>query len=113
MTVKATREYVMRGWGEGTKRLALALGALLWLAGCYTGAPVLEADYGRSVTNNMAQMVVNPRAGQEPTPVAGLDPKAAVNLQEKYDKSFKKEEGAAPTISITTGGGGGGGGGAK
>ena len=101
----------MRRRGTGTKRLALALGALLFLAGCYTGAPILEADYGRSVTNNMVQMVVNPRAGQDTTPIVGLDPKAGANLQEKYDKSFKKEEAAAPTVSITTAGGGGGGGG--
>jgi type IV pilus biogenesis protein CpaD/CtpE len=91
----------------GRTRLALALGALLWAGGCGYARPyALEADYGRSVTNNMAQMVANPRAGQDPTPTVGLDPKAAANLQDKYDKSFKKEEAAAPTISITTSGGG-------
>jgi hypothetical protein len=90
-------------WGAHSQRLALALGALLWLTGC--GATALEQDYGRSVTNNLAQQVVNPRAGLDPTPAVGLDPKAGVNLQDKYDKSFKKEEQPALPVTITTGGG--------
>ncbi len=104
----------MRGWKTGSAWLVPALGALLFISGCsygYSRPATLEADYGRSVTNNMVQMVVNPQAGQEASPAVGLDPKAGVNLQEKYDKSFKREEAAAPSISITTGGGGGGGGG--
>jgi hypothetical protein len=96
---------IIGGPGPGPRRLALALGALLWLTGCYSGASALEQDYGRSVTNNLAQQVVNPRAGLNPTPAVGLDPKAGVNLQEKYDKSFKKEEQAALPVTITTGGG--------
>ena len=95
----------MRGWQAGTIRLALALGALLWLAGCYTGAPIAEADYGRSVTNNVAQQVVNPRASQDLTPAVGLAPKTEQNVLDKYDKSFKAEEKKGQELfKMTTGG---------
>jgi hypothetical protein len=69
----------------------LALGvALLGLAGCYPPS-ALDLDYGNSVRNNIAQQVVNPRAGFEPKPAVGLPPKAAFNEMDRYDESFKKE----------------------
>ena len=71
-------------------RLALGV-ALLGLAGCYPPS-ALEMDYGNSVRNNIAQQVVNPKAGFNPKPAVGLPPQAAANEQEKYDKSFKAEE---------------------
>ena len=72
------------------RRLALGV-ALLGLAGCYPPS-ALEMDYGNAVRNNIAQQVVNPRAGFNPKPAVGLSPQAAYNEQEKYDKSFKAEE---------------------
>ncbi len=70
----------------------LALGvALLGLAGCYPPS-ALEMDYGNSVRSNIAQQVVNARAGFDPKPAVGLSPQAAAGVQEKYDKSFKPEE---------------------
>ena len=76
----------------------LALGvALLGLAGCYPPS-ALEMDYGNSVRNNIAQQVVNPRAGFNPKPVVGLSPRAAEGEMRRYDASFappektKKEE---------------------
>jgi len=70
-------------------RLALGV-ALLGLAGCYPPS-ALEMDYGNSVRNNIAQQVVNPRAGFNPKPALGLPPKAAAGEMEKYDKSFTPE----------------------
>jgi len=72
------------------RRLALGL-ALLGLAGCYPPS-ALEMDYGNSVRNNVAQQVVNPKAGFDPKPAVGLPPQAAAGEQEKYDKSFKAED---------------------
>ena len=69
-------------------RLALGL-ALLGLAGCYPPS-ALEMDYGNSVRNNVAQQVVNPRAGFNPNPAVGLPPQAAAREMERYDKTFKK-----------------------
>lgn len=71
-------------------RLSVGL-ALLWLWGCYPPS-ALELDYGNSVRNNIAQQVVNPRAGDEPAPAVGLNPQAAANELDKYNKSFKTEE---------------------
>ena len=48
-------------------------------------------DYGNSVRNNIAQQVVNPRAGYDPKPAVGLSPQAAHNTMDRYDESFKKE----------------------
>jgi len=74
---------------QALRRLALGL-ALLGLAGCYPPS-ALETDYGNSVRNNIAQQVVNPRAGYNPKPAVGLPPQAAANEMERYDKSFKEE----------------------
>jgi hypothetical protein len=80
--------------------LALCLGAgLVW--GC-CGPSTLAQDYGRSVTNNLAQQVVNPEAGLETAPAAGLTPTASTNLYGKYEKGFKVEEAAAAVQLITT-----------
>ena len=74
---------------QALMRLALGL-ALLGLAGCYPPS-ALEMDYGNSVRNNIAQQVVNPRAGFNPKPAVGLPPQAAANEMERYDKGFKEE----------------------
>jgi hypothetical protein len=74
----------------GRKGLALGV-ALLWLAGCYPPS-ALELDQGNSVHNNIAQQVVNPRAGFTREPGVGLPPQAARNEMEQYDKSFKAEK---------------------
>lgn len=70
-------------------RLALGV-ALLGLAGCYPPS-ALEMDYGNSVRNNIAQQVVNPRAGFDPKPAVGLPPQAAAGVMERYDKTFTGE----------------------
>ena len=74
---------------KAVRRLALGV-ALLGLAGCYPPS-AMEMDYGNSVRNNIAQQVVNPRAGYNPKPAVGLSPQAAANEMERYDESFKKE----------------------
>jgi len=74
-------------------KLLLCLAGVLWLGGCsWCGPNALEQDYGNSVRNNLAQSILNPRAGLNDTPAAGLSPTAAVNEMERYDKSFKGEE---------------------
>jgi hypothetical protein len=88
------------GWGKGLRRLALGL-ALLGLAGCYPPS-ALEMDYGNSVHNNVAQQVVNPRAGFNPKPAVGLPSVAAVNEMDRYDKTFKGEEKKGLEMKLTT-----------
>jgi hypothetical protein len=87
-------------------RLALGV-ALLGLAGCYPPS-ALEMDYGNSVRSNVAQQVVNPRAGYNPKPAVGLPPGAAVGEMGRYNKSFgfvseQEKTEAPPAVVINTG----------
>ena len=54
------------------------------------------------MTNNLAQQVVNPQAGLETAPAAGLTPAAGTTLYGKYEKTFKAEEKGAAVQLITT-----------
>jgi hypothetical protein len=81
----------------------LCLGALAMLGLASCAAPItLEQDYGRSVHNNVAQQVVNPRAALNSSPAVGLSPTAAANQMERYDKSFKGEEKKTLEMKLTT-----------
>jgi hypothetical protein len=89
-----------QNWGA---RGLLCLGAvaLLGLVSC-AGPTTLEQDYGRSVHNNLAQEVVNPRAALNISPAVGLSPTAAANEMERYNKSFKGEEKKTLEMKLTT-----------
>jgi hypothetical protein len=90
---------------QSLKRMAALWVSLFLMAGLAWGccAPSLvEQDYGRSVNNNLAQQVVNPEAGLETAPAAGLVPKAGTNLYTRYEKGFEKEAPAAAMQLITT-----------
>jgi len=96
-------EQRMRGQKKGRflvmKGLLLGL-ALLWLAGCTSGdgrPRTMEADWGRSVTNNRMEMMVTPPDAVDPKPPLGISPQAAKNTQDRYDKSFKEKE-EPPTV---------------
>jgi hypothetical protein len=86
---------------KGARKIGrwLALGVvLLWLAGCYPPSAV-EQNWGKSVHNNIAQQVLNPEAGLNPTPAVGLPPQAAVNEMENYNKSFSPESQKSPQLT--------------
>lgn len=96
----------MRQKPRGYRGTGLALGVvvvlLLCLSGCaYQHPSALEMDRGRSVANNMSQQLVNPLAGLEPAPAAGLAPQAGELIMERYEKSFKEKVEPAPIIQIT------------
>jgi hypothetical protein len=46
--------------------------------------------------------VVNPQAGLETAPAAGLTPTAGTNLYGKYQSTFKEKEAGAAVQLITT-----------
>ncbi len=93
--------------GTHKPRRWLALGlALLWLAGCYPPSAV-EQDWGNSVHSNLAQQVLNPQAGLNPTPAVGLSPQAAVNEMESYNKSFAPESQKSSQLTYGASSGGG------
>ena len=51
--------------------------------------------------SNVAQSILNPRAGLNDTPAVGLSPTAAVKEMEDYDKSFKGEDKKPAEMKIT------------
>ncbi len=91
MKGKKERGKTVRHWSARLCLLAMVLPLLLAALAC-SAPTTLQQDYGRSVSNNIAQQVVHPEAGRDLTPAVGLDPKAAVGALDKYDKSFKAEE---------------------
>jgi len=88
----------MKNKEEKTKGMMLlcCLPVLLCLAGCgnwsFFGPSAVEQDYGGAVRNEVAQSVLNPRAGQTEAVAPGLSGTASVINLERYDKSFKGEE---------------------
>jgi hypothetical protein len=93
--------------GTHKTRRWLTLGlALLWLAGCFPPSAV-EQDWGNSVRNNIAQQVLNPQAGLNPTPPVGLTPQAAANEMENYNKSFSGESQKGSQLQYGTSSSGG------
>jgi hypothetical protein len=59
-------------------------------AGCTTvTTPELDADHGNAVRAIKAAQTVNPMAPAGNAAVIGIDGKAAVNAQERYQDSFK------------------------
>ena len=84
-------------------RALLGLGAAALLLSAAACAPTtLQRDYGRSVHNNIAQQLVNPRACLDTSPAVGLPPTAAANEMERYNKSFKGEEKKSLEMKLTT-----------
>jgi hypothetical protein len=82
---------------------------LMWFAGCAgpgDGVPrTMEADYGRSVTYNRLEMMVTPPDAVDPRPPVGMQPQAALNTQNHYDKSFEKGKEKPSSINLIIGGG--------
>lgn len=78
---------------------ALVLGAASQLAGCASTTPELDAKFGDSVRVVREAQTLNPAAANK-DPVAGIDGRAAVSAQDRYQDSFKTPE---KTFEITTG----------
>lgn len=69
--------------------LGLSLAAAL-TAGCTTSTtPQLDANHGNALRSIQQQQTLNPQAPTGNNPVTGIDGKAAVNAQERYQDSFK------------------------
>ena len=72
----------------------LILGMAVWLTAGLLGCcgQHTKRDYGRSVTHNYKNSLVNPRAGREVVVSRGQPPEAAVNAYAKYNKTFEPEK---------------------
>ena len=90
------------------KTLALLLLALL--GGCAASStPNYDMRFGDAVRQARQQMTLNPNAGRNPDPIAGMDGVAAKEAAGRYHESFKAPP---PVVNVINIGGGIGGGGA-
>ena len=82
-----------------TKSLFLLLAAVP-LAACVHTTPRWDSQFGQSVRTAVASQALHPEAGANPAPVTGLDGKAAVGAQKRYEHSFAQPEPQAASILI-------------
>ena len=73
---------------------------LCLLAGCSTATPHYDARFGEAVRTATQSMIINPDAGNNPDPVAGMDGNAAREGVARYQDSFKAPPPAVSVINI-------------
>jgi len=64
------------------------------LDGCST-APRFDDHFGQSVRANLSAQVIDPAAVANANPAAGIDGGAARAAQDRYQRSFKEQDGAS------------------
>lgn len=70
------------------------------VAGCASSSPDYDAVFGDAVRESRATMTLNPDAGSNPDPVAGMDGKAAQETVIQYQQSFQKPPPVTNVINI-------------
>lgn len=88
-------------------RLSRRCGAALLaglLAACAPTTPQLDQRFGATVRGAFARQIIDPAAGANADPVAGIDGRSARAAFERYQKSFADP--AAPVNLFTIGVGG-------
>ena len=81
------------------KTLALVLLALL--GGCAASTtPNYDMRFGDAVRQARQQMTINPNAGTNPDPIAGLDGRASREAMVRYQDSFKSPPPVVNVINI-------------
>ena len=86
-----------------TKSLPLIL-ATLALTACVSTTPNWDSQFGQSVRGTIASQTINPAAAANPDPVAGIDGKAALGAQKRYEQSFAQPETQAASMLHDTAG---------
>jgi len=86
-------------------RVAFGFGACAALGGCLSSTPNWDRNFGNAVTQIRQMQTLNPDAGDNTDPVAGIDGRSAVAGQAAYYKSFTAP--TPPTNVFTIGVGSG------
>ena len=71
-----------------TLQLVTAITLASVLTACVETAPRYEAEFGNSTRATLNAQIINPDAGNNSDPVAGLDGRAARDAINNYQKSF-------------------------
>ena len=90
-------------------KLASLTGAIVFfgLTGCVATSPDWDARFGEAARTVAAQQVIAPEASLNPSPVKGIDGKAAQGAMGEYAKSFAQPTRQADAFTIDVGGGSG------
>lgn len=80
-------------------RPIIPLAAAILLAGC-SSSPRYDARFGDAVRQARLAQTIDPQAGRNPDPVAGLDGKSALEAQKRYHDSFKEPPPVTNVINI-------------
>jgi hypothetical protein len=82
-------------------RKPLALLAIALLGGCAASTtPYYDTRFGDAVRESRLRMTVNPNAGANPDPVAGMDGRSAREAIGRYQDSFKSPPSVVNVINI-------------
>jgi hypothetical protein len=82
-----------------TKPLFLLL-AVAPLAACVQTTPRWDSQFGQSVRTAIASQTMRPEASANRDPVAGIDGKAALGAQQRYEQGFAQPEPPPASILI-------------
>ena len=82
------------------QKIYIAL-VLALLAGCAgTATPNYDAKFGNAVRQARQLMIINPNAGTNPDPMAGMDGKTANEALGRYHDSYKAPPPVVNVINI-------------
>lgn len=83
--------------------LAGVLAVATGLVGCVSTSPDWDASFGEAARTLAAQQVIAPEASLNPSPVTGIDGKAAQGAMAEYAKSYTQPQQQSQTGGFTLG----------
>ena len=86
-----------------TLQITIVLAVTGVLTACVEPAPRYEAEFGNATRATLNAQIINPEAGNNPDPVAGLDGRAARDAVNNYQKSFAQPEPIENVFNIGVG----------
>lgn len=86
-----------------TLQITIVLAVTGVLTACVEPAPRYEAEFGNATRATLNAQIINPEAGNNPDPVAGLDGRAARDAVNSYQKSFAQPEPTENVFNIGVG----------
>ena len=86
-----------------TLQIATALTLVSVLTACVEPAPRYEAEFGNATRATLKAQIINPDAGNNPDPVAGLDGRAARDAINNYQNSFAEPKPTENVFNIGVG----------
>lgn len=68
--------------------MAATVATLAALSGCIQSSPKFDGGFGSSVRTSVAAQVADPAAAANTNAVTGIDGRAAIAAQQRYENSF-------------------------